>query len=51
MSKMIKMSKKHPSYLDSLDFLYSLQKYGIKFGLSKTVHLLKACGDPQVALG
>ena len=44
---MIKMPEKHLSYHDSLDFLYSLQKYGIKFGLSKTAHLLKACGNPQ----
>jgi len=34
-------------YLESLDYLYGLQKYGIKFGLSKTENLLKALGNPH----
>ncbi len=34
-------------YRDSLNFLYSLQKYGIKFGLSKTENLLNGLGRPQ----
>ncbi len=34
-------------YIGALDFLYSLQKYGIKFGLSKTENLLKGLGDPH----
>ncbi|RPI77287.1 MAG: bifunctional folylpolyglutamate synthase/dihydrofolate synthase [Desulfobacteraceae bacterium] len=38
---------KKTSYHDSLNFLYSLHKYGIKFGLSKTANLLKACGNPH----
>jgi dihydrofolate synthase/folylpolyglutamate synthase len=38
---------KKTSYRESLDFLYSLQKYGIKFGLSKTSNLLKAFHNPH----
>ncbi|MEW6668510.1 MAG: folylpolyglutamate synthase/dihydrofolate synthase family protein [Thermodesulfobacteriota bacterium] len=38
------------SYNDALEYLYGLQKYGIKFGLSKTANLLKAFGDPQKGL-
>jgi dihydrofolate synthase/folylpolyglutamate synthase len=41
------MGKRTPSYNDALHYLYSLQKYGIKFGLSKTSNLLKALGDPH----
>jgi dihydrofolate synthase/folylpolyglutamate synthase len=37
-------------YKDALRFLYSLQKYGIKFGLSKTENLLKAMGNPEKGL-
>ena len=35
------------SYKKSLKYLYGLQKYGIKFGLSKTSNLLKALGNPH----
>ncbi|MFH1487421.1 MAG: folylpolyglutamate synthase/dihydrofolate synthase family protein [Pseudomonadota bacterium] len=41
------MAKKHLSYKEAVDYLYGLQKYGIKFGLSKTSNLLKAFGNPQ----
>jgi dihydrofolate synthase/folylpolyglutamate synthase len=41
------MGKKRMSYEQAVDYLYSLQKYGIKFGLSKTSNLLKAFGNPQ----
>lgn len=34
-------------YAESLRYLYGLQKFGIKFGLSKTANLLKAFGDPH----
>lgn len=34
-------------YKKALKFLYSLQKYGIKFGLSKTENLLLKMGKPQ----
>jgi dihydrofolate synthase/folylpolyglutamate synthase len=37
------------SYEEALSRLYSLQKYGIKFGLSKTSNLLRAFGDPHRA--
>ena len=36
------------SYEEAIHALYSLQKYGIKFGLSKTSNLLKASGNPHV---
>ena len=32
---------------DELDYLYSLQKFGIKFGLSATAELLQRLGNPQ----
>ena len=35
------------SYEQAVQYLYSLQKYGIKFGLSKTSNLLKAFGNPH----
>jgi dihydrofolate synthase / folylpolyglutamate synthase len=39
--------KKSMSYEEAVQYLYSLQKYGIKFGLSKTSNLLKAFGNPH----
>jgi len=41
------MEKKRMSYAEAVEYLYSLQVYGIKFGLSKTANLLKAFGDPH----
>lgn len=35
------------SYKETLRKLYSLQKYGIKFGLSKTANLMRAFGSPH----
>jgi len=35
------------SYSDSLSYLYGLQKYGIKFGLSNITRLLTSLGNPQ----
>ena len=34
-------------YREALDYLYSLQKYGIKLGLENTRRLLAALGDPH----
>jgi dihydrofolate synthase/folylpolyglutamate synthase len=36
------------SYEDAVAYLFGLQKYGIKFGLSKTSNLLKAFGNPHL---
>ena len=41
------MKKNTISYKEAIEYLYSLQKYGIKFGLSKTSNLLKAFGNPH----
>ncbi len=41
------MKKKRMSYAEAVEYLYGLQKYGIKFGLSKTSNLLKAFGNPH----
>ncbi|MDZ7699929.1 MAG: hypothetical protein U5R49_24385 [Deltaproteobacteria bacterium] len=41
------VNKEHSSYHEAIQRLYGLQKYGIKFGLSKTRNLLKKFGDPQ----
>ena len=35
------------TYQESVNYLYGLQKYGIKFGLSKTTNLLEAFGNPH----
>jgi len=35
------------TYSEALGELYNLQKFGIKFGLSKTSNLLRAFGDPH----
>ena len=40
--------KNNPAYEDSVKSLYGLQKFGIKFGLSKTENLLEAFGNPHV---
>ena len=34
-------------YSQALDYLFSLQKFGIKFGLSSTENLLAGLGDPH----
>ncbi|MCF8061884.1 MAG: bifunctional folylpolyglutamate synthase/dihydrofolate synthase [Deltaproteobacteria bacterium] len=41
------MSRNNLTYPEALERLYSLQKFGIKFGLSKTSNLLRAFGDPH----
>ncbi len=41
------MKRNKRSYTEALQSLYSLQKYGIKFGLSKTSNLLQALGNPH----
>lgn len=41
------VKKKQISYEEAVSYLYGLQKYGIKFGLSKTSNLLKAFGNPH----
>ncbi len=41
------MKSKETSYQRATTYLFGLQKYGIKFGLSKTSNLLKAFGDPH----
>lgn len=41
------MKDKITSYKDAIEYLYSLQKYGIKFGLSKTSNIMKAMGNPH----
>jgi len=41
------MKQKVNSYKDAVNYLYGLQKYGIKFGLSKTSDIMKSLGDPH----
>jgi dihydrofolate synthase / folylpolyglutamate synthase len=41
------IERRNSAYEEQLSRLYSLEKYGIKFGLSKTSNLLKAFGDPH----
>ena len=38
------------NYEQALSYLYDLQKYGIKFGLSSTSRLLNRIGNPQAGL-
>jgi len=46
-SGMQAMKTQKTRYRDAVNYLYSLQKYGIKFGLSKTENLLRAFGNPH----
>jgi dihydrofolate synthase/folylpolyglutamate synthase len=39
-----------PGYQESIDYLYGLQKYGIKFGLNRTETLLEKVGNPHAGL-
>lgn len=41
------MNGKKTGYQEAVRYLYSLQKYGIKFGLSKTSNLLRTLGNPH----
>ena len=41
------MNKHDITYRKALQYLYGLQKYGIKFGLSKTSNLMKRFGNPH----
>ncbi len=41
------MQETDSRYIEQLDFLYNLQKYGIKFGLSQTSNLLQALNNPH----
>ena len=41
------MKSAKTTYQESVNYLYGLQKYGIKFGLSKTTNLLEAFGNPH----
>lgn len=36
-----------PGYRESLEYLYGLQKFGIKFGLNSTENMLAKVGDPH----
>ena len=38
------------SYQESVDYLYGLQKYGIKFGLNCTANILNRLGNPEQTL-
>jgi dihydrofolate synthase / folylpolyglutamate synthase len=35
------------AYQDTIDYLYGLQKHGIKLGLANVISLMRALGDPQ----
>jgi dihydrofolate synthase/folylpolyglutamate synthase len=41
------MNSRKKRYQEAVSYLYNLQKFGIKFGLSKTSNLLKALGNPH----
>ena len=41
------MKKNKLTYEEAIEYLFGLQKYGIKFGLNKTSNLLKAFGNPH----
>jgi dihydrofolate synthase/folylpolyglutamate synthase len=41
------MKRYATSYRESIKYLYGLQKYGVKFGLSKTYGLMKRLGNPH----
>jgi dihydrofolate synthase/folylpolyglutamate synthase len=41
------MKKSGISYREAIQYLYGLQKYGVKFGLSKTSNLMDKLGNPH----
>ncbi|MBW2709485.1 MAG: bifunctional folylpolyglutamate synthase/dihydrofolate synthase [Deltaproteobacteria bacterium] len=41
-------NKDKTTYKAAIEYLFSLQKFGIKFGLSKTENLLEALGNPHL---
>jgi dihydrofolate synthase/folylpolyglutamate synthase len=41
------IEREKSSYQEEVRYLYGLQKYGIKFGLSKTTNLLRTFGNPH----
>jgi dihydrofolate synthase/folylpolyglutamate synthase len=41
------MKNRRISYKEAVKYLYSLQKFGVKFGLSKTSDLMKKLGNPH----
>jgi dihydrofolate synthase / folylpolyglutamate synthase len=41
-------NKDDPTYERAIQYLFNLQKFGIKFGLSKTENILKAFGNPHI---
>ena len=41
------MKNDKATYQESIKYLFGLEKYGIKFGLSKTTNLLKTFGNPH----
>ena len=47
MEKKYEPLSRDPAYDQALSYLYGLQKFGMKFGLSKTENLLQAFGRPQ----
>ncbi len=47
MDKQYEPLSRDPAYDQALSYLYGLQKFGMKFGLSKTENLLQAFGRPQ----
>jgi dihydrofolate synthase/folylpolyglutamate synthase len=47
MDKQFEPLSRDPAYDQALSYLYGLQKFGMKFGLSKTENLLQSFGRPQ----
>lgn len=41
------MSANDRSYQETIDYLYGLQKHGVKLGMSNTIALMEALGNPQ----
>jgi dihydrofolate synthase/folylpolyglutamate synthase len=41
------MNRRKMTYGEAIEYLFGLQKHGIKFGLNKTANLLKAFGNPH----
>jgi len=48
LSQAMERERHNSSYRESVSWLYSLQKFGIKFGLSRTSNLLEAFGNPHL---
>ena len=50
MGEETKINRSQPSYQESLEYLYGLEKFGMIFGLTQVTRILEATGNPHQAI-